>query len=138
MLTLWPRTYHKDTHWSHRSYKVTFMFRNQQFLWYLFCFIFTWFKHHKILIAIKMKKFSNIKYPFLPGNFIYFVRRFSTKQIKYRYLYEMNANPSGNKWGNSTNFCVKKLYFHCTREKMMDWGTKNYRVKSPHFSLNVQ
>ena len=28
--------------------------------------------------------------------FIYFVRRFSTKQIKRRYLHEINANPYGN------------------------------------------
>ena len=25
--------------------------------------------------------------------------------------------------GICTNFCVKKWYFHCTRKKMMDWGT---------------
>ena len=30
--------------------------------------------------------------------------------------------PRGNKWGISTNFCVKKWYL---REKMVDWGTKS-------------
>ena len=32
-----------------------------------------------------------------PGFFKYFVGRFSTKQIKCRYLHEKNENPSGNK-----------------------------------------
>ena len=27
--------------------------------------------------------------------------------------------------GISTHFCVKKWYVHCTREKIMDWGTNS-------------
>ena len=27
--------------------------------------------------------------------------------------------------GHFHKFCVKKLYFHCTRKKIMDWGTKS-------------
>ena len=29
------------------------------------------------------------------------------------------------KWGISTTFCLKKWYFHCIREKLMDWSTKS-------------
>ena len=39
------------------------------------------------------------------------------------------------KWGISTNFCVKKWYFYCTREKMMDWGTKSSFF--PEVSINI-
>ena len=60
--------------------------------------------------------------------FIYFVRRFSTKQIKCWYLHELNTNPSWNTWifwslnngnGISTIFCEKKWYFHCIKEKLL-------------------
>ena len=32
-----------------------------------------------------------------------------------------NILEQGMKWGIFTTFCVKKRYFHCTREKIMDF-----------------
>ena len=37
--------------------------------------------------------------------------------------YRVNT-PIFNGNGISTSFCVKKWYFHCPRENMIDWGTK--------------
>ena len=80
-----------------------------------------------IIIPFKMREFFKVEISIysLPGFFIYFVRRFFIKLLKCRYLHEINANHSGNKWSISTHFCLEKWYFHCTREKMMDWGTKS-------------
>ena len=64
-----------------------------------------------------MKEFSNVEisiYSF-PGFFIYFVQRFSTKQIICRYLHEINANPSGNKW-----VCVIENGVKCAAFKISD------------------
>ena len=39
------------------------------------------------------------------------------------------------KWGISTFFCVKKWYFHCPSEKIIDWGTRS-SFSPVFFSIN--
>ena len=48
-------------------------------------------------MVIWIIKIMGMAFPLNKGGFIYFVQRFSTKQIKCRDLHEINANSSENK-----------------------------------------
>ena len=71
------------------------------------------------------------------GSFSWNIKIMKTynKQLQYngikndRYLmskiYIATGTWNNKKMGIFTNFCVKKWYFHGTRDKMMDWGMKS-------------